>query len=130
MKKLLVIATFTTLIFSFGCGSKSGENKNSNASNKPSMDVNTMNPNVSNQGAANQNTNSNANVSSPTPTPANPDAMLHSDMQSAPNAATAPYDLQFLDTMTAHHQAAIVMAKSRDAKSAARPNCERSRKTL
>jgi uncharacterized protein (DUF305 family) len=29
-------------------------------------------------------------------------AMNHSDMQSSPNAASAPYDLQFLDTMIAH----------------------------
>lgn len=36
--------------------------------------------------------------------------MDHSAMQSSPNAATAPYDLQFLDTMTAHHQAAVEMA--------------------
>ena len=36
--------------------------------------------------------------------------MDHSNMKSSPNAATAPYDLQFLDTMSAHHQAAIQMA--------------------
>ncbi len=32
------------------------------------------------------------------------------DMKSSPNAANAPYDLQFLDTMTAHHQGAVEMA--------------------
>jgi len=36
--------------------------------------------------------------------------MDHSMMQSSPNAASAPYDLQFLDTMTAHHQGAVEMA--------------------
>jgi len=40
--------------------------------------------------------------------------MDHSSMQSSPNAATAPYDLQFLDTMTAHHRAAVDMAKAID----------------
>ncbi len=35
----------------------------------------------------------------------------HSDMKSSPNAASAPYDLQFLDTMTHHHQGALDMAK-------------------
>ena len=35
----------------------------------------------------------------------------HSQMQPAPDAATAPYDLQFLDTMTAHHQGAVDMAR-------------------
>ncbi len=34
-----------------------------------------------------------------------------SDMKSSPNAARAPYDLQFLDTMTHHHQGAVDMAK-------------------
>jgi uncharacterized protein (DUF305 family) len=34
-----------------------------------------------------------------------------SDMKSSPNAASAPYDLQFLDTMTHHHQGAVDMAK-------------------
>ena len=33
------------------------------------------------------------------------------DMKSSPNAAAQPYDLQFLDTMTHHHQGAIDMAK-------------------
>ena len=37
--------------------------------------------------------------------------MHHSDMQSSPNAAGQPYDLQFLDTMTHHHQGALDMAK-------------------
>ncbi len=36
--------------------------------------------------------------------------MDHSTMQSSANAATAPYDLQFLDTMVAHHQGAVDMA--------------------
>jgi uncharacterized protein (DUF305 family) len=34
------------------------------------------------------------------------------DMKSSPNAASAPYDLQFLDTMTHHHQMAVDMAKT------------------
>jgi uncharacterized protein (DUF305 family) len=35
----------------------------------------------------------------------------HSMMESSPGAAEAPYDLQFLDTMIAHHQGAIDMAQ-------------------
>lgn len=35
----------------------------------------------------------------------------HSTMKSSPNAASAPYDLQFIDTMIAHHQGALHMAK-------------------
>ncbi|MBA2735537.1 MAG: DUF305 domain-containing protein [Pyrinomonadaceae bacterium] len=38
--------------------------------------------------------------------------MNHSEMKSSPNAASAPYDLQFLDTMTHHHQGALDMAKT------------------
>ncbi len=37
--------------------------------------------------------------------------MDHSAMKSSPNAAAADYDLQFIDTMIAHHQGAIDMAK-------------------
>ena len=39
-------------------------------------------------------------------------AMNHSEMQSSPNAASAPYDLQFIDTMIAHHQGAVEMAQA------------------
>jgi len=39
----------------------------------------------------------------------NTNEMDHSMMQSSPNAANAPYDLQFLDTMIAHHRGAVDM---------------------
>ncbi len=35
-----------------------------------------------------------------------------SDMKSSPNAAAQPYDLQFIDTMSSHHQSAIDMAET------------------
>ena len=38
----------------------------------------------------------------------------HAAMVSSPGAAEAPYDLQFIDTMIAHHQAGIDMAKLAD----------------
>lgn len=37
--------------------------------------------------------------------------MNHSDMNSSPNAASQPYDLQFIGTMSAHHKSAIDMAE-------------------
>ncbi len=37
-------------------------------------------------------------------------ATSHDEMASSPNAASQPFDLQFLDTMTAHHTGAIEMA--------------------
>lgn len=45
--------------------------------------------------------------------PMNPNmsGMDHGSMQSSPNAASQPYDLQFIDTMTNHHQGAIEMAE-------------------
>ncbi len=45
------------------------------------------------------------------PMNSNMSGMDHNSMQSSPNAASAPYDLQFIDTMTAHHKSAIDMAK-------------------
>ena len=41
-------------------------------------------------------------------------SMDHSSMKSSPNAASQPYDLQFIDTMTAHHKGAVEMAKMVD----------------
>jgi len=38
-------------------------------------------------------------------------AMDHANMKSSPNAASQPYDLQFIDTMLAHHQGAVDMAR-------------------
>ena len=35
---------------------------------------------------------------------------MMSTMKSDPNAASAPYDLQFIDTMSVHHQGAVEMA--------------------
>lgn len=43
-------------------------------------------------------------------------SMDHSAMQSSPGAASAPYDLQFIDTMTVHHQGAVEMAKLVDSR--------------
>lgn len=37
-------------------------------------------------------------------------SMDHSGMKSSPNAAAADFDLQFIDTMIVHHQAAVDMA--------------------
>ncbi len=53
----------------------------------------------------------NANSSMPaTNPPMSGDGHSLEEMKSSPNAAAAPYDLQFLDTMSAHHQGAISMA--------------------
>lgn len=77
--------------------------------------------------ATDTNTNGNVATSSATPSSvatASPatgmsgemSGMNHGAMQSSPNAANAPYDLQFLDTMTAHHQGAVDMARPAETK--------------
>lgn len=88
--------------------------------------TNTANTARANQIAANQNTGAamNHNVMNYNQTNSgamnhdqmNHGAMDHASMQSSPDAAQAPYDLQFLDTMIAHHQAAVDMARSAESK--------------
>lgn len=63
---------------------------------------------TSNSAATNHNGMNHSEMNS---NPADKSAMNHSEMKSAPNAAGQPYDLQFLDTMIAHHEAAAEMAK-------------------
>jgi uncharacterized protein (DUF305 family) len=46
----------------------------------------------------------------------NHETMNHSAMQSAPNAAAQVYDLQFLDTIIAHHAGAVEMARAAETK--------------
>ncbi len=46
----------------------------------------------------------------------NMSGMGNMNMQSSPNAASQPYDLQFIDTMSAHHQSAIDMARPAETK--------------
>jgi len=63
--------------------------------------------------------NGNATVTSTpmsTPTPSGSMPGMSGMMKSSPNAASAPYDLQFLDTMTGHHQGAIDMARPAEQK--------------
>lgn len=64
-------------------------------------------------GAVNSNAHSAAaNHDSMNMSSMNHNSMNHSMMHSSPNAASAPYDLQFLDTMVHHHQGAVEMAKT------------------
>jgi len=64
------------------------------------------------------NTTSNTNsavITAPSTAETSPSKDMNSEMpgmmKSSRNAASAPYDLQFIDTMTEHHQSAIDMAK-------------------
>lgn len=100
--KLKLLALFLTLpaIAGVACAPRnSGTNSNSSAQAEHS---NMSHGGMNHNGAGTQN--------------ARPGAMDHSAMTSSPNASSAPYDLQYIDTMLAHHQGAIEMAKMAETK--------------
>ena len=71
-----------------------------------------MNHNGMNHNGMMMNSNSPINHNGMNHNGAGNSAMMdHSEMKSSPNAASQPYDLQFLDTMVHHHQGAVDMAK-------------------
>lgn len=102
MKTLFLLATLgLTAAGLMGCG-QPGSNANSTNHNSMMKNSNSsMNMNGMNHNSMPMNSNM---------------SMDHSEMKSSPNAASQPYDLQFIDTMTAHHQGAVEMAKMVDGK--------------
>ncbi len=77
-----------------------------NTKNSPtpnSTEQNSMKHGAGGHGEANQNSANHQEN--------NHQGMNHSEMKSVPNAASQPYDVQFLDTMVAHHDGAVEMAK-------------------
>ncbi|MBA3766184.1 MAG: DUF305 domain-containing protein [Acidobacteria bacterium] len=65
-------------------------------------------------GNANRQAAATASPSAASATPASSHdmgGMDHGKTGSSPNAASAPYDLQFIDTIIVHHQSAVDMAK-------------------
>lgn len=75
------------------------------------------NGNSMNHNSMKMNSNSNMNAMNHNSMPKNSNASMdHSSMKSDPNAASQPFDLQFIDTMTAHHSSAVEMAKMVDGK--------------
>ena len=107
MKTLFLLATLgLATIGLIGCG-QSGSNANS-------MNHNSMNHNSM---MKNSNSSMNMNGMDHNSMPMNSNmSMDHSAMKSSPNAASQPYDLQFIDTMIAHHKGAVDMAKMVDGK--------------
>jgi uncharacterized protein (DUF305 family) len=77
--------------------------------NHGGMNHNSVNSNSTNTNAMPMNSNMNHNGMDHS-------SMNHSEMKSDPNAASAPYDLQFIDTMIAHHNGAVEMAKTVDSR--------------
>jgi uncharacterized protein (DUF305 family) len=101
-----LVATAALALAGAGCSGTAtdGNAVNHNSMNHGSMNHNSMNQNSTSQNSMSRDT-SNANM------PMDHGAMNHGDMKSSPDAASAPYDLQFLDTMAAHHEGAVEMAK-------------------
>jgi uncharacterized protein (DUF305 family) len=96
--KTKFLAFFLVLSAIIGAACNGGQTSVTNGNSTTHMNHNNMNHGEMNHGNMNHQT-------------MNHDAMNHSEMKSSPNAANAPYDLQFLDTMIAHHQGAVDMAK-------------------
>ncbi len=99
MKKGIVISlVLSAALAVLGAGCSQTANSNANvAMNRNAM---TMNANSMPSNMSNMPLNGNSNMS----------GMM--DMKSSPNAASQPYDLQFIDTMTMHHQGAVKMAEA------------------
>lgn len=103
MKTIILIVVISMVAIAFAACGQNATNSNS-AMNHGGMNHNSMNSNSMNMNGMNHNSmNMNSN-------------MNHSNMKSDANAASAPYDLQFIDTMTAHHSGAVEMAKMVDGK--------------
>lgn len=104
MKKQLLLSLILTSglgVLITACSQVANVNSNSSANrNAMSMNANSMPSNMSNMPM-----NGNSNMSG-------------MDMKSSPDAASQPYDLQFIDTMSRHHQGALDMAKMAIAKTA------------
>ncbi len=109
MKKgILIGLTFTLAIVVLGAACGQNATNSNSAMNHGGMNHNSMMNNNSSMNMNGMNQNSmpmNSNM-----------PMNHSDMKSDANAASAPYDLQFIDTMIAHHTGAVEMAKMVDGK--------------
>jgi|CXWL01.1.fsa_nt_gi uncharacterized protein (DUF305 family) len=102
MKTLFLFASLALAAAGLvGCG---GAGSNANSMNHDSM-VKNSNSSMNMNGMDHNSMPMNSNTS-----------MDHSTMKSSPNAASQPYDLQFIDTMTVHHKGAVDMAKMVDGK--------------
>ena len=89
MKKGITLSLTALAVFGAACGGAA------------SNDHSTMNHNSMNHNAMNHNAPASANANN---------HMNHGSMTSDADAAAAPYDLQFIDTMTHHHEGAIEMS--------------------
>lgn len=111
MKTIILTMVLGLTAIAFAACGQNATNSNS-AMNHGGMNRNTMmNSNSMNHNSMNMNGMNHNSM------PMNSNMQMnHSEMKSDPNATSAPYDLQFIDTMTAHHSGAVEMAKMVDGK--------------
>ena len=103
MKKgILFGLVFVLAMLGLGAACSQTTNNGNTAMSQNGMNHNSM---------MNHNSSMNMNGMNHNSMPMNSDMSKTSDMKSSPDAAAQPYDLQFIDTMTHHHQGAIEMAK-------------------
>ena len=93
-----LVLTFAVAIFGAACQQTT---VNTNSTNAAANRNSTTNSN-----SMNGNTAMNHNSM-----PMNSNMSSMSDMKSSPHSASQPYDLQFIDTMTHHHEGAVEMAE-------------------
>jgi uncharacterized protein (DUF305 family) len=102
----LAVLALGVAIFTGACGSTGHSNTahTGNANHMSNMNMaghsNSMSTHTSNISNMSMNTDGH-----------NMSGMNHGAMTSDPNAASAPFDLQFIDTMSAHHHGAVEMAE-------------------
>ena len=91
----LLTALAALVALSAACTQQTATNGNRVMNHNSSMNMNGMNHNSMPMNSANHDMSQ----------------MHHGGMKSDPNAANAPYDLQFIDTMSHHHEGAVEMAQ-------------------
>ena len=95
MKGILFVLTLTALLGMSSCGTQPAADRANDHSAHNNSTPDRANANVNN---------------SATGTADHEHGMDHSRMQSSAGASSAPFELQFLDSMIAHHQGAVEMA--------------------
>ncbi len=101
----MTMGFYLGLVLTFGLVAAGAAcNQTATVNTNLSMNHNGMNANMANHDAMSMNSNQNMSDAN------HGMSEMMGKMKSDPNAASAPYDLQFIDTMTAHHQSAVDMA--------------------
>jgi len=99
---ILTVVLSVVAIASAACSQTESVNTSNAVGNRNSMAMNSNSMNGNSMAMNSMPMNANHDMSQ----------AHHDEMKSSPNAASQPYDLQFLGTMSSHHQSAIDMAET------------------